>query len=222
MKYNHVRPDIKKFELKQVNESGTRYYQTADGNKFPSVTTVLAEYSRQGIQEWRARVGEEVANKKSAQASGRGTRIHKLCEDYINNLEIGDVMPYDAAMFNSMKPELHRINNVHVQEHRMYSNHLRMAGTVDCIAEFDGKLSIIDFKTASKPKNPAWIENYFMQCSAYAVMYEELYNEPISKIVLIIGVDDDDPQVFVEKRDNWVSRLIEYRDLHERKNAVLI
>lgn len=216
MYYNHVRPDLKKVNIKQVNEDGTRYYLTEDGSKYPSVTTVLSEYSRQGIAEWRAKVGAEAANKKTAAASGRGTRIHKYCEDYINNLDPNIKNPFDFEMFTSMMPALHRIQNVHAQEHGMYSNYLRMAGTVDCIGEFDGRLSIIDFKTASKPKKQDWIQNYFMQCTAYAIMYEELYQTPIDKIVVIIGVDNEEPQVFVEKRDNWVEQLIKYRDLHEK------
>ena len=217
MFYNHVRPDRQSIDIRQVNEDGTRYYETPDGSKYPSVTTVLSEYSKQAIAEWRARVGEEVANKTTRIASGRGTRIHQLCEDYIQNKPIEYKNPLDQVMFNSMKPLLHRINNVHVQEHGMYSNYLRLAGTVDCIAEFDGKLSVIDFKTASKQKRSDWIENYFMQCSAYAVMYEELYREPINRLVVIIGVDDDEPQLFEQRRDNWVNRLIDYRNLYEER-----
>ena len=222
MFFNHVRPDLKKVILEQVNENGTRYYVTPEGNKYPSVTTVLSEHSRQAIAEWRAKVGEEQANKVSAQASGRGTRIHKLCEDYIDNKDIQYKNPLDRAMFESMIPILRRINNVHCQEHRMYSDHLRMAGTVDCIGEFDGKLSVIDFKTASKAKKPDWIKNYFMQCSAYAIMYEELYGEPINRTVVIIGVDDDYPQVFVQTRDDYVDKLLYYRDFYEEKRLTLL
>ena len=208
--------------LEQVNENGTRYYVTPEGNKYPSVTTVLSEHSRQSIAEWRAKVGEEEANRVSVKASGRGTRIHKYCEDYINNETFTIPNIFDREMFESMKPELHRINNVHAQEHRMFSNYLRMAGTVDCIGEHDGRLSIIDFKTATKPKRPEWIKNYFMQCCAYAIMYEELYKEPIQKLVVIIGVDNNEPQVFVEKRDNWVEQLLYYRDFNEGKRSNLL
>ena len=218
MYYNHVELELKAFGLKQVNEEGSRYYQTEDGSKYPSVTTVLSEYSRQGIAEWRAKVGAEVANKKTAAASGRGTRIHKYCEDYLKNLDPNIKNPLDFEMFTSMMPELQRINNIYAQEHQMYSDYLRMAGTVDCIAEFDGKLAVIDFKTASKPKKEEWIQNYFMQCSAYAIMFEERYGIPISKTVVIIGVDDEPPQVFVSKRDKYVDKLLEYRDIHEKGN----
>jgi genome maintenance exonuclease 1 len=97
----------------------------------------------------------------------------------------------------------------------MYSHHLRLAGTVDCIAEFDGRLSVIDFKTASKPKEHHWIHNYYMQCSAYAVMYEELTGIPVPQLVVLISVEDMDPQVFIERRNPWVRQLIKLRDSYE-------
>ena len=100
----------------------------------------------------------------------------------------------------------------------MYSDHLRIAGTVDCVAEFDGKISVIDFKSASKPKDKSYIENYFMQCSAYAIMFEEIFRIPVSQIVIAIAVEEEDPQIFVEKRDNYVKRLLYYRDLYEKKH----
>jgi genome maintenance exonuclease 1 len=104
----------------------------------------------------------------------------------------------------------------------MYSDHLRIAGTVDCIGEFDGKLSVIDFKTAAKPKDRSYIENYFMQCSAYAIMFEEKFDIPISQIVIAVAVEDGDPQVFIEKRDTHVKRLLHFRDLYERKSGLVV
>ena len=217
--FNHIELDLTECKLEQVNENGTRYYVTPEGNKYPSVTTVLSEYSRKFIYEWRQRVGEETANAISRKASTRGTRFHKLCEDYLKNLNLEFKTPIEVDAFNTFKPVLNRINNIHAQEHRMYSDHLRMAGTVDCIAEFDGKLSVIDFKTASRSKDKDSIENYFMQCSAYAVMFEERYKIPVSQTVVLISVDDCEPQCFVQKRDTYISRLLEYRDLHESKNC---
>lgn len=217
MMFNHVRPGRSSVDIKQVNSDSGRQYQIPGGKLYPSVTTVLSEYSKQAITEWRNRVGEDEANRVTRVASSRGTRIHKLCENYLGNNPTEYKTPLDRVMFESMKPLLHRIGNVHVLEHSMYSNHLRLAGTVDCVAEFDGKLSVIDFKTASKQKRPEWIENYFMQCAAYAVMYEELYGEPVSRLAVMIGVDDDEPQLFQEKRDTWVGRLINYRNLYEER-----
>lgn len=215
--FNHIELDTSSCELKQVNENGTRYYVTPKGNRYPSVTTVLSEYNRKFIYEWRQRVGEEAANRISSKASGRGTRFHKLCEDYLKNKPVEYKTPLDVESFSKFKPLLHRINNIHLQETKMFSDHLRMAGTVDCIAEFDGKLSVIDFKTASKSKQEDSIENYFMQCAAYAIMFEERFNIPINRSVVMISVDDSEPQIFVKKRDDYVTRLLHYRDLHESK-----
>lgn len=215
--FNHIELVEEVPKLVQLNENGTRFYVTPEGNKYPSITTVLAEYSRKGIMEWRQRVGEEEANKISRQASSRGTRIHTLCERYLKNETLEFKTPVDIETFNIFKPVLHRINNIHLQETKMYSNYLRIAGTVDCIGEFDGKLSVIDFKTARKSKDKDLIENYFMQSAAYAIMFEERFKIPVSKIVIAIAVDEEDPQVFIEKRDNYTEKLLYYRDLYETK-----
>ena len=217
--FNHIELDLTSCKLNQINEDGTRYYVTPEGNKYPSVTTVLTEYNRKFIREWRERVGEEKANEISRKASNRGTKFHKHCEDYLKNIQPEFKTPFEVEAFNTFKPLLNRINNIHVQETRMYSDHLRMAGTVDCIAEFDGKLSVIDFKTASKEKQKESIENYFMQCSAYAIMFEERFKLPVARTVVMISVDGSDPQIFQEKRDSYVDKLFHYRDLYESKNC---
>ena len=222
MQFNHVKLDREVPKLTQLNENGTRYYVTPSGNKYPSITTVLSEYNRKAIFEWRQRVGSEEANKISGKASTRGTKLHKNCEDYINNKNPVFKTPFETVLFNSIKPTLHRINNVYAQELRMFSDHLRIAGTVDCVGEFDGKLSVIDFKTANRRKDPSYIENYFMQCSAYAIMFEEIFEIPVSQIVVAIAVEDDEPQVFVEKRNTHVKRLLHYRDLYESNQGVAV
>ena len=219
MKFNHVALDREVPKLKQINENGTRYYVTPEGAKYPSVTTVLSAYNQKAIFEWRQRVGEEQANKISRQASSRGTRIHLLCEHYLDNKEPEFKTPLDKILFKSLIPTLHRIDNIYIQEQRMYSDHLRIAGTVDCIGEFDGKLSVVDFKTASKVKYKEDIENYFMQCSAYAIMFEERFGIPVSQIVVAIAVEENEPQIFIEKRDRYTKRLLEFRDLYEKKNG---
>ena len=222
MKFNHVKLDGVVPKLQQVNEEGTRYYVTPEGNKYPSITTVLSAYNIKEIMAWRKRVGDEEANKISRQASSRGTRIHTLCEQYLDNKELTFKTPLDTETFNRFKPVLHRINNIYAQEIRMYSDHLRIAGTVDCVAEFDGKLSIIDFKTSKRLKNEEDIENYFMQVSGYAVMFEERFGIPVNRVVVAIAVDDQDPQVFVAKRDTYISNLLNFRDLYERKSGFSI
>ena len=222
MKFNHVKLEGVVPKLQQVNEEGTRYYVTPEGNKYPSITTVLTAYNIKEIMAWRKRVGDEEANKISRQASSRGTRIHTLCEQYLDNKELTFKTPLDTETFNRFKPVLHRINNIYAQEIRMYSDHLRIAGTVDCVAEFDGKLSIIDFKTSKRLKNEEDIENYFMQVSGYAVMFEERFGIPVNRVVVAIAVDDQDPQVFIAKRDTYISNLLNFRDLYERKSGFSI
>ena len=222
MKFNHVTLDREVPKLKQINENGTRFYVTPEGAKYPSITTVLSAYNQKAIFEWRQRVGEAEANRISRTASSRGTRIHTLCEHYLDNKQPVFKTPLDHELFNSIVPILHQINNIHAQELRMYSDHLRIAGTVDCVAEFNGKLSVIDFKTASRLKYKDDIENYFMQCAAYAIMFEERFEIPVSQIIVAIAVEGEEPQLFVEKRDRYTKRLIEFRDLYEKKNGLTV
>lgn len=218
MHFHHVKLDREVPKLQQVNENGTRYYVTPEGNKYPSVTTVLSAYNRKAIFEWRQRVGEEEANKISQQASSRGTRIHTLCEHYLDNKEPQFKTPLDIETFRSFEPVLHRINNIHAQEIRMYSDHLRIAGTVDCVAEFDGKLSVIDFKTARKVKRQEDIENYFMQVTAYAIMFEERFGIPVNRTVVAIAIDNEEPQIFINRRNDYVEQLLYFRDLYEKRS----
>ena len=149
-------------------------------------------------------------------------RVHKICENYLNNEEdfARKTMPDSVAMFKSLQPLLdEHVNNIHALEIPLYSHHLKVAGRVDCIAEYDGKLSIIDFKTSGKLKEESWIKGYFMQCSAYAVMYEERTGIPVSQIVIMIAVDSEHPQVFIKKRNDYIKDFIAYREAYD---AVLI
>lgn len=201
----------------QTAEDGTRFYITPDGFRYPSVTTVLGYKSKAGLEEWRQRVGKEEALKIGRQATVRGTKVHLMIEQHLNNdlVEVPKASFLDKIMFNQVKPILSRINNIRMQEAGLYSHYLRLAGRVDCIAEFDGKLAVIDFKTANSTKKPEWIENYFMQTSAYAIMWEELTGQPINRTVIIITVENDTPQVFIEKRNPWVKGLLAARDYFE-------
>ena len=208
-------------KLKRKNINGSRLYAVSEGVAYPSVTTITGQLNKDSIMKWRKRVGEDTANKISGQASSRGTRIHKLCEDYLNNELIETKQPMDNLMFNSLKKPLDEyIGKVHALEAPLYSHHLRSAGTVDCIAEFGSKISVIDFKTSSKPKKEEWIQNYFVQCSAYSVMYEELTGIPINRLVVMIAVDGEkDAQIFVKKRDDYINEFIRLRDMYERQIA---
>jgi len=217
--FTHVK-QLADFAQDKTAPDGSRRYFTKSGAAYPSVTTVLSVLSRDSIREWRKRVGVEEANKVSRQASTRGTKIHLLCEDILNNKEIdtSNMSLLDKEMFNNFRPLLDRIDNIHGQEIALYSDHLRLAGRVDCIAEFDGKLSIIDFKTSKKPKKKEWIESYFAQAAGYAIMYEERTGIPINRSAILIAVEGDEPQVFVETRDNYVDILLNARDIWESEN----
>ena len=160
-------PDLKS----ETFPDGKRYYTLEDGTRLPSVTTVLGAQKKAGIMAWRKKVGEEEANRVSRIATGRGTSVHTLCENYLNNDDLGSAMPDALEMFLSIKPVLNRIDNIHYQECALWSKQLEMAGRVDCIGEFDGKLSVIDFKTSKRIKTEAHIEDYFCQTTAYALMY---------------------------------------------------
>jgi len=206
-------------KLKRIDSPTGRLYETPSGESYPSVTTITGLHSKQSIIEWRKRVGEEEANKISARASGRGTRIHNLCEKYLLGTPEEPSM-FDKAVFNSLIPHLDYIDNIHALESPLYSHHLKVAGTVDCVAEYKGKLSVIDFKTSAKLKNRDWIHSYFMQTSAYAVMFEERTGIPIGKMIILVGIDDEDPQIFNERRDDWIGEFQQLRsDYRKLKNA---
>ena len=206
--FNHIQHDIPK--LVRVDSPEGRKYQTPSGKSYPSVTSVVGLLGKEAIREWRARVGEEEANRVSARAARRGTTIHSLCENYLLNKEVKPGL-FDVETFDSIKPLLNRINNIHCLETQLFSDHLQVAGTVDCIAEFDGRVSVIDFKTSRRIKSREDIPGYFMQTSAYAVMFEELTRIPVDRLVVIMSVDDEAPLLFIEKRDDWIGQFIELR-----------
>lgn len=221
--FDHVEHGVELPTLtRKTTEEGRRYF-TPDGSAYPSITTVLSILSKQAIIEWRKRVGEEEANRISRQASGRGTAVHKICEDYIDNVENwkGKHQPSNLFMFNTLKPVLDKkINNIWFQEVYLYSDKLRTAGQVDCIAEFEGELSVIDFKTSRRVKSEDNIQNYFMQVSFYAAAFYEMTGIPIKQGVILIAVDDSEPQVFKFNTYDYLEHLVQvrkkYRALHEK------
>lgn len=218
--FEHVPVELT--EMKTENRNGRREYKTPEGINLPSITTVLSILSRESIAKWRARVGHEEANRISHRASTRGTAVHAIVEKYINNEENfkDGYTPDIISSFIDLKPILDtRIGRVYAQEAPLYSTHLGVAGRVDCVAEFDGRLSIIDFKTSLKPKRLDWIKNYFMQESAYAIMWEERTGRPITQLVTIISVDNHEPQIFIEHRDNWVRPLRETIAQYNAENS---
>ena len=167
--FNHINIDIPK--IKRVEIAGRRQYETPTGKAYPSVTSVLGMLGKADILAWRQRVGEEEANRISARAAKRGTEIHTLCENYLLNKPV-KAGPFDIETFNSLRPLLDKIDDIYCLETQLYSDYLQVAGTVDCIAKYDGRLSVIDFKTSKRIKSRVYIHSYFMQTAAYAVMFE--------------------------------------------------
>ena len=230
-----IHEQVELHEMKATTTPTGRTYKTPDGIDLPSITTVLSIRSRDSIAKWKKRVGEEEAAKISYRASTRGTAVHEICEKYVNNdpdylmipiknsegeTEIRKATPDLVDSFLQLKPILdERLSLVYAQEAPLYSTHLGVAGRVDCVGVFDGKISIIDYKTSRKPKRTEWISNYFMQESAYAVMWEERTGMPITQLVTIISVDGHAPQVFVEHRDNWIRPLKETIAQYKKENT---
>tara|TARA_B100000035_G_C20966756_1_gene539067 strand:- start:359 stop:1030 length:672 start_codon:yes stop_codon:yes gene_type:complete len=217
--FNHLK-GYESVQLPTENIDGKRYYVTPQGNKYPSVTSVTGMMNAKWIKQWRKNVGEAKANKISRQAAGRGTRYHNLQEDFLNNIDISeklkDATPLDLMMFNQTKSLTEQIGDIYMLEGALYSDDLCMAGRVDCIAEWGGKVSVIDFKTSTKSKSPSKIKNYFMQETAYAKMFEERYQVPVERIVTIVSVEETgQAQLFVESPDNWIDQLLGLRSQYK-------
>jgi CRISPR/Cas system-associated exonuclease Cas4 (RecB family) len=213
----HEKIEIGYDDLIVENGANGRRYLSPEGNKYPSITTVLGVLSRAGIAAWRARVGDEEANKISHRASTRGTAVHDIVEKYLDNEELPEVLPHITASLSNLKPSLSRIGRIFAQESPLYSKHLGVAGRVDCVGEYDGVPSIIDFKTSKKIKKKEWITSYFMQAAAYAIMWEERTGMPITNLVIIMDVDNESPQIYVEHRDNWTEKLFETIELYHKE-----
>ena len=213
--FNHV-GEIEPIEMSAEQVDGKRMYLTPEGFKFPSVTTVISNNKEKmaGIARWRARVGEKAANAKSARATGRGTKYHSIAEDYFNNnldLKKYRKFPLPVLMFHHSRDTLDRINNIYLQEAALYSKHLEIAGRVDCIAEFDGVLSIIDFKTAEAPKREEYLYDYFVQETAYACMLQENYGMSVKQLVTIVACENGETQVKVlPPKKEFFMKLMEY------------
>ena len=208
-KFNHVGSDLQ--ELTTENIDGKRHYVVPNGDKYISITTLLSELSREGISRWRKRVGATEANRISTKASRQGTDVHALCEKYIKNEEgfLTESMPHLVEMFESIIPLLDRVDNVHVTEGAMYSDELQLAGRTDLIAEFDGQLAIIDYKTSRRIKTWEMCASYFMQGAFYAHAYEERTGIPINNIVIIMAVENEEPLLFRETKERWLNPLQE-------------
>lgn len=212
MEFIHKTSEYKKYELESITtEQGRRYKVPGSVIEYESMTTALGKRPEkiQALKEWRQRVGEQEAQKISTQASRTGTNVHQIAEDYLNNNEdyIKDKMPIEVDMFNKLKPALDEsIDEVYGIEMSLYSNKFKLAGRTDCIAKWNGKLSVIDFKTSTKPKKEEWIEDYRLQCAGYSFMFEELYNKKIEQNIILITVKiTGELQIFTSEPDKYLT-----------------
>ena len=216
--FEHVKIDIGYDDLVADTRETGRVYVAPDGSSYPSVTTVLSILGEDSIRAWRARVGEEEANKISHRASSRGTAVHSIVERYLRNEDTSDNLPHIKQSLANLRPILDKsIGKIFGLETALYSRHLGMAGRCDCIAEFDGVPSIIDFKTSRYPKQKEKISNYFAQASAYAIMFEERTGLAIPNTVIVMDVDDQGPLVFKEHRDNYIDLLLDTKKEYDRR-----
>ena len=224
--FNHLNVELP--TITATTTDGVRLYETPEGNKYPSITTILSVRNKKGLMEWRKKVGNDVANYVARTAANRGTKVHHMCEDYLNNdfdeeKHKKNFLPY--CLFTQLKEQgLSKIDNIHAQEAGLYSDKYKVAGRVDCIAEYDGVLSIIDFKTSTKERNDDWNENYYIQCSAYAEMYEERTGTEINQNVILVVTEDGTVQEFVKEKHDYLDALVEpaaeWREKNETPNNI--
>jgi genome maintenance exonuclease 1 len=210
--YNHVGYNLPYSDLKAEYTKRGRVYTSPEGNRLLSVTTVLGVHTRQIIAEWKKRVGEDQAALISSRAASRGSAVHKLLEDHLANklVDTTGLMPHVTSSFHQIREIADTyINNIRGLEVPVYSTHLHLAGRIDLVAEWDGKLAIIDFKTSDKFKKKEHCHQYFMQECAYSIMWEERTGIPVRKLVTVIACDNGQPQVFIEDRNTWVDPLFE-------------
>ena len=207
--FEHVEIDYPSLSREMID--GVRYYDTPDGQKLVSITSVISYRNRDKFTKWRKRVGEEEANKVTKKATSRGTDMHTLVEHYLNNEELPTVQPLSDLLFKQAKPDLQKINNIHAIEQSLFSKELGIAGTVDCIAEYNGELAVIDFKTSARVKPEEWIEDYYVQCAAYACMLYELCGIMVKKFVIIMSCEDGECKVYEQyDKAKYINLLGEY------------
>ena len=190
---------------------GKRVYFTPEGLSYPSITTILGSFPKPELEEWRNRVGWQEAEKIGRQAAQKGTAIHGLCEKFVQNQEIisKDFMPFEYQQFLYIKEELiNHVDNIHGLEKTLRSDRLKIAGTTDLIAEWDGELAIVDYKGSTRQKEKGWITDYFLQATAYSCMLYERTGLQAKKIVILISVDHEGSQVFVENTSDWIDKLL--------------
>ena len=209
--FTHKPVEIPELQTKTVNRK--RFYLIPDGKMYPSITTVLGNRKAEGLHAWRKRVGDDVANYIARTAAARGTKVHHMCEDFLNNKEVKREPFLAAALFGQLEKTIsQKVDNIYSQECGLYSDKYMVAGRVDCIAEYNGELSIIDFKTSRSERNDDWNENYYIQASAYAEMFEERTGHAINQIVILVVTEDGVVQEFIKDKKDYLGMLIEAVD----------
>ena len=212
MPFNHVDLDLQPLEREHID--GVRYYKIPDEDelvKMVSITSVTSHFNKEIFINWRKRVGNEEADRVTKAATGRGTDMHTLTEHYLKNEDLPEVRPISDFLFKIAKGKLNKIDNIYALEGPLYSKELGIAGTVDCIAEYDGELAIIDFKTSKKPKPRNWIEHYFVQCMAYGCMLYEMKGISIKKLVIIMACENGECVIYEERdKAKYIKLLGEY------------
>ena len=222
--FNHVQTSLPEVTTETINRK--RFYVTPEGNKYPSITTVLSTRKKEGLFEWRKRVGNDVANYVARTSASRGTKVHHMCEDYLNNefdeeKHKKDFLPF--CLFNQLKDQaLCNLDNIYAQEAGLYSDKYKVAGRVDCVAEYKDTLSIIDFKTSTRERSDDWNENYYIQGSAYAEMFEERTKIKIDQVVILVVTEDGTVQEFVKSKQDYLPMLEESINAWSKSNETPI
>jgi len=218
VEFVHETIDLGYEDLVATTTTKGRTYAVPDGGNYPSITTVLSLINEEAIAAWRKRVGEDEANRIGQRASSRGTQVHAIVERYLRNENTTEYLPHIRQSLENLRPILDKsIGKIFGLETPLYSRHLGLAGRVDCVAEFDGVPSIIDFKTSRWPKTKEKVPNYFAQMTGYAIMFEERTGMPITNTVIVMDVDNHEPLVFKEHRDNYVDLLLSTKKEYDRR-----
>lgn len=210
---------ITPIEFTSTDTPTGRFYVTPTGDRYPSITTVLGSKDKPWLNDWRESIGPKQADKETKRASDRGTAVHLMLERQLqNDLNITrDQEPTHIAEFNSLRLYMKKLNNIVLQEAALYSDILKVAGRVDCIAEYNGVLSVVDFKTATRDKNPEMIQDYYKQASFYALAFQEMYDIQIDNIVILMSVERGFPLIFHERVENWIEPLVSTVNTYHNK-----